>query len=221
MEENDIKIKNFHCSEHGNVKPIVEPKCPQCHPNTNKECCPECGRHRTNDGVLIDCTNYTCPCHCCDLCSDVAFEKTYPTDTAHDVCTNPDCPCHKECEVKFQKTRGRLSDKCCDFCAYVPKQGERCFCKCHQREGEKWEEDNDTNGTKDFLKCYFIVRDWYRSEDYDVEDFFLGRMASRIQSLLIKEREALAAKVGRMYSLITNGEGDEFIKKVDVLKELK
>ena len=29
-EINDIKIKNFHCSEHGYIKPIVEPKCPKC-----------------------------------------------------------------------------------------------------------------------------------------------------------------------------------------------
>lgn len=26
----DIKIKNFHCSEHGFVKPNVHPKCPAC-----------------------------------------------------------------------------------------------------------------------------------------------------------------------------------------------
>lgn len=29
-DKTDITIKNFHCSEHGYVKPIVEPRCPHC-----------------------------------------------------------------------------------------------------------------------------------------------------------------------------------------------
>jgi hypothetical protein len=29
---NDAKIKNFFCSEHGEIRPIVTPKCPKCTP---------------------------------------------------------------------------------------------------------------------------------------------------------------------------------------------
>lgn len=33
----DVKIKNFHCSVHGYVKPTVEPKCPHPHASSKEE----------------------------------------------------------------------------------------------------------------------------------------------------------------------------------------
>src|SRR3990167_2712769 len=59
MNQNkEVKIKNFHCSEHGYVKPEVTPSCPFCHKGVDKE------YNYERDGSHSHCLNQKQPPAC-------------------------------------------------------------------------------------------------------------------------------------------------------------
>ena len=60
-EKNDILIKEFHCSKHGYVKPVVVPKCSKCHVPEEKKCCEKCEQKQGRYFFSI-CGGF-CPCH--------------------------------------------------------------------------------------------------------------------------------------------------------------
>lgn len=57
---NEVTVKNFQCSEHGFVGPLITPKCPSCHTKrtTEERCDGEC-HHDFCEGKRPDTSEYT------------------------------------------------------------------------------------------------------------------------------------------------------------------
>lgn len=64
MTPQDVAIKDFHCSEHGAVKPLVTPKCPLCQPTSIDEVMEELDENLfADDTGWLKLTSPTCNCY--------------------------------------------------------------------------------------------------------------------------------------------------------------
>ena len=70
---------------------------------------------------------------------------------------------------------------------------------------------------KDDIRTIINMRLWYALGDINPTEDRMIRAVETVLDLLSSERQRLIEKVKKMHADVTNGKGDEYLKKSDVL----